>query len=196
LALVTPTASRADIAVSLAPFLVTTSPSTCHHESPSRSRRTVHCRRTAPSITVEEPSIAVNPSTAFKSPPLRPLLSIAVESPSCLSLLPSIAVHHSCDRSPSPSPLRSCCPWLYRHQEAAAPSIAVKEPSRRPLTSRRAVHHRRVAVHCRQSVHCFQVSVTPSIAIHRRQVAVVPSIAVHHPLLLSLSCAIHCCPRR
>jgi hypothetical protein len=140
LVFVTPTASRANIAVALAPFLVTTSPSTCHHASPSRSRCTVHCRHAAPSITVEEPSIAVNPSTAFKSPSLRPLLSIAVESPLCLSLLPSISVHHRCDCSPSPSPLRSCCPWLYRRRGAPAPSIAVEEPPRRPLTSCCAVH--------------------------------------------------------
>ena len=142
------------------------------------------------------PESQLHTHTAFKLPSLRPLLSITVESPSCLSLSPSIAVHHLCDCSPSPLPSQSRCPLLYRRQGASAPSIAVEEPSRRPLTSRRAVHHRRVAAHCRHSVHCFQVSVAPSIAVHHCRVAVMPSITVHHPSLLSLSCAFHCCPCR
>ena len=90
--------------------------------------------------------------------------------------------------SPSRSPRA-----VHRRRGATAPSIDVLLCC--PLTSCRAVHHRPVAVHCRQSVHCFQVSVAPSIAVHRRRVAVVSSITVHHPSLLSLSCAIHCCPR-
>ena len=172
------------------------------HPLPSRSRRAVHCHRAAPSITVKEPSIAVDPSSVFKSSPLlRPSLSITVESPSCRpslshravhhclvtiapsftvhrccnhspsalhshhplpsiatnkpSRLPSpsschravhhspslyIAVHHCCDRSPSPSPSQSRCPLLYCRQGATAPSIAIKEPSRRPLTSRCTIH--------------------------------------------------------
>ena len=58
------------------PYIAIKMPS--RHPSPSTSRRAVHCRcaihcrRAAPSITVEEPSIAVNPSTAFKLPSLRP----------------------------------------------------------------------------------------------------------------------------
>ena len=108
----------------------------------------------APSLAVHRRGGAVVPSITIKSPSRRPS--------------PFIAVHHRCDRSPSPSPLRSRCPLLYRHRGAAAPSIAVEEPSRRPLTSRRAVHHRQVDVYCCQSVHCFQVSVAPSIAVHRR----------------------------
>ena len=65
-----------------------------HHPSPSTSRRAVHCRRAAPSITVEEPSIAVNPSTAFKSLSLRPLMPIAVESLLCRPSSSHRAIHH------------------------------------------------------------------------------------------------------
>ena len=164
----------------------------CHPSLSSRHR--AFLRRTSPlqsqSISVAlAPSLAVHrrrgavvPYIAFKLPLRHPL--------------PSITVHYCCDRSPSPLPLRLHCPSFYYRRGAAAPSIAVGDPLRRPLISCCAVHHHQVAVHCRQSVHCIQVSVAPSIAIHRRQVAVVPSIAIHHPLLLSLSCDVHCCPRR
>ena len=162
---------------------------------PSQSSR--HCavlRRPLP-LQSQSISVALAPSLAVHRRREAVAPSITVKSPSCRPSL-SIAVHHRCDRSPSPSQSRSRCPSLYRRQGATAPSIAVEELSRRPLTSCRAVHHRRVAAHCHQSVHCFQVSVAPSIAVHRRRVAVVPSIAVHHTSLLSLSCAVHCCPCR
>ena len=82
------------------------------HPSPSRSHRAVHCHRATPTITVEEPYIAVNPFTALKSPSLRSLLSIAVELPSChpsslhraihhrqVVIAPSFAVHCCCNHS-------------------------------------------------------------------------------------------------
>ena len=74
------------------PYITIKEPS--RHPSPSRSRRAVHCRRAAPSITVEELSIAVNLSTAFKSPSLRSLLSIAVQSLLCRPSSSHRAVHH------------------------------------------------------------------------------------------------------
>ena len=144
------------------------------HPSPSRSRKAVHCRRAAPSITVKEPSmLAVNPSTAFKSPSLRPLLSIAVESPSChpssshgavhhhqVAITPSFAVHRHCNHSPSAS--RS------RHP---SPSIAADKPSRLPsLSSRHRAVHR-----------CPLLPITVVIAVHHhrhRDRAVPRSIAV------------------
>ena len=91
------------------------------HPLPSRSRRAVHCRRATPSITIEEPSIAVNPSTAFKLPLLRPLLSIAVELPSCcpssthcavqhrqVAIAPSFAIHRHCNHRPLPFTTHCC----------------------------------------------------------------------------------------
>ena len=110
------------------------------HPSPSKSCCAVHCRCAVPSITVKEPSmLAVNLSTAFKSPSLRPLLSVAVESPPCLSLSPSIAVHHHCDRSRSPSSLRLRCPSLYCRLHRCQGALTVK----RLLST---VHHRPVAI--------------------------------------------------
>ena len=75
---------------------------------------------------------------------------------------------------------------IHRCRGAIAPSIDV--PPRRPSPSSRCplpsirplLSSLCRAVHCRPS---------PSIVI-------VPSITVHHPSLLSLSCAVHCCPRR
>ena len=94
------------------------------------------------------------------------------------------AVHHR------PLPPRRF-PAIPCHQGAAALSIAVAP--RRPLPSRRAVHHRPVAFHCCRSVHCCQIAVVPSIAV--KSIAVeslshspLPSIAVESPL------RIHCCP--
>ena len=74
------------------PSIATKEPS--RHPLPSRSRSAVHCCRAAPSITVEEPSIAVNPSTAFKSLSLRPLMPIAVESLLCRPSSSHRAIHH------------------------------------------------------------------------------------------------------
>ena len=170
------------------PYIAIKEPS--RHPSPSRSRRAVHCRCAAPSITAEEPSIAVNPSTPFKSPSLCPLLSIAVESPSCrpssshravlhsqVAIAPSFAVHCRCNHSPSAS--RS------RHP---SPSIAAEKPSHLPSPSSR---HR--AVH-----HCPSLSITVVIAVHHhhsRDHAVPHSIAVeeppHHPSLSRSHRAVH-----
>ena len=160
------------------PYITIKEPS--RHPLPSRSRHTVHCRRTAPSITVEEPSMAVNPSTAFKSPSLRPLLFIAVESPSCrpwsshravhhrqVAIVPSFAFHCHCNHSPSAP--RSCHP---------SPSIAANKPSCLPSLS--SCH---CAVHC-----CPLLSITIVTAVHHHphcDCAVPCSIAVkeppHHP---------------
>jgi len=120
-----------------------------------------HCCRAAPSITVEEPSIAVNPSTAFKLPSLRPLLSIAVQSPSCrpssshrtihhcqAAIAPSFAVHRHCNHSPS-----------VLHSRHPSPSIAAEKPSRLPSPSSR---HR--AVHCHPSL-----SIAVVIAVHHHR---------------------------
>jgi hypothetical protein len=162
------------------------------HPSPLSRHRSV--LRRPSSLQSQYISVALVPSLAVHCCRGAVVLSITVKSPSRRPS-PFIAVHHRCDRSPSPSPLRSRCPSLYRRRGAAVPTIAVKELMRRQLMSLRTVHHHRVAAHCRQSVHCFHVSVAPSIAVHHRQVAIVPSIAIHHPPLLSLSCAAHCCPR-
>ena len=89
------------------PSIATKEPS--RHPLPSRSHRAIHCHCAAPSITVEEPSIAVNPSTAFKSPSLCPLLSIAVESLSCCPLPSHHAVHHR-QVAIAPSIAVHCCP--------------------------------------------------------------------------------------
>ena len=135
------------------PYIAIKEPS--RHPSPSTSRHAVHCRRAAPSITVEELSIAVNSSTAFKLPSLRPLMPIAVESPLCrpssshraihhrqVIIALSFAVHRRCNHSPSAS--RSRHPSL---------SIAAKEPLRLPSPSsrHRAIHRRplpSIAVRC------------------------------------------------
>ena len=140
------------------------------------SRRAVHCRRTAPSITIEEPSIAGNPSTAFKSTLLRPLMPITVELPLCRPSSSHRAIHHRqvaiaqsfavcCHCNHSPSASRS------RH---SLPSITAKEPSHLPSPSSR---HR--AVHCRPSL-----SITIVIAVHhhhRRDRAVPRSITIEEP---------------
>ena len=152
-----------------------------HHPLPSRSRR----RRATPSITVKEPSIAVNPSTAFKSTSLRPLLSIAIELPLCrpssshravhhrqVAITPSFAVHRRCNHSPS----ASCS----RHP---SPSIAANKPSRLPsLSSRHRAVHR-----------CPWLSITVVIGpspspsqsrcplLYRRQGAAAPSITIKEP---------------
>ena len=170
------------------PYIAIKEPS-CH-PLPSRSRRTVHCRRAAPSIMVEEPSITVNPSIAFKSPLLHPFLSIAVESPLCrpssshravhhrqVSIAPSFAVHCRCNHSPS-----ALCS---RHP---SPSIAANKPSCLPSPSScyRAVHH------------CPLLSITFVIAVHhhrRRDRAVPRSIPVeeppHRPSPSRSHCAVH-----
>ncbi len=150
MAFVTPTASRSNIAIALAPFLV------------------AHRRRLAitPSLDVElqsgrpSPSIAVHhlPSPRRPSPPSRHRAVLIRPSPL---------------RSQSIAVALSLSLTVHCHQNAVAPSITVNEPSRRPLPlrhplpSRRAVHHRRGAVHRCQSVYCFQVAVAPSIDIHR-----------------------------
>ena len=156
------------------PYIAIKEPS--RHPLPSRSCCAIHCHRAVPSTTVEEPSIAVNQSTAFKSPSLRPLMPIAVESPLCRSLsshcavhhrqvaiVPSFAVHCRCNHSPSAS--------LLRH---SLPSIATKEPSHLPSPSSR---HR--AVH-----HLPSLSITVVIAVHHHRHhdrAVPRSIAVEEP---------------
>ena len=115
---------------------------------------------------------------------------IAADSPSRPPLMSScsrsIAVHHRpspCRPSPPshhcvilihPPRLRSQSSavalvlslTVHCHQRAIAPSITIKELLRHPLSSRRAVHHRRGAVHRCQSVYCFQVAVAPSIDVH------------------------------
>jgi len=170
------------------PYIAIKEPS--HHQLPSRSRCAVHCRCAAPSITIEEPSIAVDPSTAFKSQSLRPSLFIAVESSSCRSSLshravyhrqvaiaPSFAVHRHCNHSPSAS--RS------RHP---LPSIAADKPSRLPSPSS-----------CHRAVHrCPSLSITVVIALHhhrRRDRAVPRSITVkeppHRPSPSKSHCAVH-----
>ncbi len=197
-----------------------------HHPSPSKSHRAIHRRRgvVAPSITVKEPSIAVNPSIAFKSPLLSPSLSIAVELPLChpsslhhavhhrqVAIAPSFALHRHCNHSPSAS--RSCHPLS---------SIAPKEPSRRPSPSSRhcAVHRRPslsitivIAVHCHCRCNCAvpcRLSTSRSRrTIYRRRGAIAPSIDVPprhpapsshcplpsiHPLLSILCRAVHCRP--
>ena len=108
-----------------------------------------------PSITVEEPFIAV------KSPSLRPLLSIAVQSPSCrlssshraihhrqAAIAPSFIVHRRCNHSPS-----------VLHSRHPSPSIAAEKPSCLPSPSSR---HR--AVHCRPSL-----SITVVITVHHHR---------------------------
>ncbi len=117
------------------------------HPLPSRSRCAIHCRRAALSITVKEPSIAVNPSTIS-----------------------------SCRRSVHCCPLLlSCRRAIHRHR--TAPSITVKLPSRRPLPSIAVaitVHqHRARAIPCRPSrpisrraFHHRQVVIALSIAVH------------------------------
>jgi len=146
--------------------------------------------RATPFITVEEPSITVNPSTPFKPPSLRPLLSITVESPSCrplsphravhhrqVAIVPSFAVHRHCNHSPSA--MRSRNPSL---------SIAADKPLHLPSPSSR---HR--AVHC-----CPSLSITIVISVHHhrhRDRAVPRSIAVeeppHRPSQSRSHCAIH-----
>ena len=143
----------------LSPYITITEPS--RHPSPPRSRRAIHCCRAAPSLTVEEPSIAVNPSTAFKSPLHRPLLSIAVQSPSCrtlpshhavhhrqVAIAPSFAVHRRCNHSPS-----------VLHSRHPSPSIAAEKPPRLPSpSSRHRVVHR-----------CPSPSITFVIAVHHHR---------------------------
>ena len=157
---------------------------------PSRSRSAIHCCRAASSITVEEPSIADNPSIVFKLPLLYPLLSIAVESPSCrpslsrraihhfqVAIAPSFAVHRRCNHSPSV--LRSHHP---------SPSIAAEELS--CLTSPSSCH---CAIHCPPSL-----SITVVIAVHHHchcDCTVPRSITVeeppHHPSPSGIHCAVH-----
>ena len=156
--------SSSPIAVDLpsrSPLMSSCKPS--HHPSPPTSRHAVHCHRATPSITVEEPSIAFNPSTAFKSPSLRPLMPITVELSLChlssshravhhhqVPTAPSFAVHRCCNHSPSAS-----------HSRHPLPSIATNKPSRLPSPSscHRAVHHSpslSIAVH-----HCCDRSPSP-----------------------------------
>ena len=168
--------------------------------SPSSHHRAV--LRRPPPLQSQSISVALVPSLAVHRRRGAVARYITVKSPLRRPSL-SIAVHHQCDRRLLPlpsialslalSPLRSCR-TVHRRQGAIAPSIDV--PPCHPLTSRHAVHHHRVAAHCHQSVHCSHVSVASSVAVRHRRVSVVPSIAVHHPPLLSLSCAVHCCPRR
>jgi hypothetical protein len=132
LAFVTPTASRADIAVALAPFLV------AHRRQltiPGSLDVELQSRCPSPSITVHH-----RPSPRRPSPPSRhravlirpsPLQSQSIN----VALALSLTVHH--------------------HQRAVAPSITAKELSRHPLLSRRTVPYRRGAVHRCQSVYCF-----------------------------------------
>jgi len=144
--------------LSLPPPTAPTSPSCLHRFS------SPHCRQLTitPSLDVELQSRRPSPSIAVHHRPLprRPL------PPSC---------HHAVLIHPSPLQPQSIAIALalsltvHRHQRAVAPSITIKEPSRRPLPSHRAVHHRRGAVYARsQSVYSFQVTVAPSIVSHRR----------------------------
>ena len=105
------TADRVDIAIVLAPSsssIVAESPS--RRPSPSSCRRAVHRRCATPSITVNSPSHR-------PSPPIRCALGLSL--------------------------LHLRCPLLSRSRHAAhcrrgavVPSLAVEEPSRRPLLSR------------------------------------------------------------
>ena len=173
-------------------------------------RRAVHRRRTAPSITVKLPlhhplpfiAIAITvyqrcarPIPCGPSPPISrrafhhrqvaiaPSIAVRCCPSPLLSQSITIAIAIALSLALSLSRSRHT---VHPHQGAIAPSIDV--PPHRPSPSSRCP--------LPSSVHCFQVSVAPSIAVHRRRVAVVLSIVVHHPLLLSLSCAVHCCPRR
>ncbi len=119
LVFVTPTASRANIAVALAPFLVA---HRCRLAITPSLGVELHSRRPSPSIAVHH-----RPSPRRPSPPSRHRAILIRPSPLrsqsiAVALVLSLTVH--------------------RHQRAVGPSIAVKEPSRRPLPSRRPVHHR------------------------------------------------------
>jgi len=120
----------------------------CHCNHSPLASRLCH---PLPSIAPKEPSRRPSPSSCHCVVHRRPLLSITVV----------IAVHRHCRRN-------RAVPCHLSMSRSAAPSIAIKEPSRRPLMSRRTIQHCQVTVHCCQSVHCFQFSVAPSIAVHCR----------------------------
>jgi hypothetical protein len=120
LAFVTPTASRADIAVALAPFLVVQ-----HHCQLPITRSLdveLQSRRPSPSITVHH-----------RSSPRRP------SPPSCHR---AVLIHPSPLQSQSIAVALALSLTVHHHERAVAPSITIKEPSRRPLPSRRTVHYR------------------------------------------------------
>ncbi len=98
---------------------------------------------------------------------LRPMPSCRTVHHRKVAITPSIAVHHNCARSQSPS--------LSRHSLL---SIAVESPLRRPSPSRSLC-----AVHCHRAVPSIIVEET-SITIHSHaspSSAVNPSIAVESP---------------
>ena len=147
-----------------------------HHPLPSTSCRAVHCHRAAPSITVEELFITVNPSTAFKLPSLHPLMPIAVESPLCHPLSSHHAVHHLQDTIAPSFAVQRCCnhsPSALRLRHSS-PSITAEEPSRVTSPSSR---------HC--AVHrCPLLSITIVITGYHhchRNCAVPCSITIEEP---------------
>ncbi len=159
MAFVAPTAGRANIAITLAPFLIihrrrvaiTSSLALelpLHCPLPSRSHRAVHC-------------LCPTPSIAFKLPPRGPSPFIAVES--IAVALPS--------RGPLPCPLPlscchctvHCCPChraVYRRRIAVALSTVHRQPAS-------------IAI-------ALSIAVEPFIAF-KPSIAVAPSIAVSRP---------------
>jgi len=142
--------------LSLPPPGAPTSPSRLHRpSSPHRRRLAI-----TPSLDVELQSRRPSPSIAVRHRP-------SLRRPSPPSRHRAVLIRPSPLQSQSIAVALALSLTVHRHQRAAAPSIAVNEPSRRPLSSRRAVHHRQGAVHRCQSVYCFQIAVAPSIDAHR-----------------------------
>jgi len=111
----------------------------------------VHRRRVTitPSLAVELPLQSRRPSSSRR----------ALHHPQ-FAIARSIAAHHHCALGPLPlclhHPLQSRSRFAVpRRQGAVAPSLAVKEPLRRPSLPSRS--------HC--SVHCHQGAVAPYLAI-------------------------------
>ena len=132
--------------------------------SPSRLHRSLS------PIAVDLPSRHPLMSSCSRAIHYHPLPSITVH---CHAVHHRQGRHHAVLIHSSPLQSQSIAVVLvlsltvHHHQRALMPSIAAKEPSRRPLPSHRTIYHRGGAVHGCQSIYCFQVPVAPSITVHR-----------------------------
>ena len=158
MALVTPTASRADIAVALAPLLV------------AHRRQLAIPRSLDVELQSRHPSSSITdhhrPSPRRPSVPSRQRAFLIRPSPLQSQ---SIAV--------SPSKSRRA---IHHHQGAVAPSIAVAPHRPLPLRSCPILSICLLLSSRRRSVHCCPSLFSHCCAVHRRRTA--PSITVKSPL--------------
>ena len=174
MALVTPTASRADIAVALAPLLVAhrrqlAIPRSLDVELQSRcpsSSITDHHRPLPrrPSVPSRHRAVLIRPS---------PLQSQSI----AVALALSLTLPHRT----SPSKSRRA---IHHRQGAVAPSIAVAPHRPSPLRSCPSLSICLLLSSRRRSVHCCPSLFSHCCAVHRRRTA--PSITVKSPLDLVL----------